>query len=120
MQENMVREVDEEARVKSLQMIRYTGLFIEDREVDYKPNTFFQYHIFQAFITPKIYEDAANELQWCREHPVEFDKLSRDKKEKDMIAWYNPKETKLMPRWAPRLVRLYLQAEKEEKKQMSK
>jgi len=120
MKENITREVAEESRIRTLTMIRYTGLYIEDRESDYKPNTFFQYHIFQAYVSPKEYKRASDELGWYRNHPEEFEKLSRDQKEKDRIAWYNPSKTKLMPRSSSKLVRLYIQFYKEEKKQMSK
>ena len=53
LRENVTREVAEEARLVALQNLTHTGLVFEDREKDYPPNTFYQYHIFNAFVTPK-------------------------------------------------------------------
>jgi len=50
LRENVKREVAEEARIESLQNLTHTGLWFEGRENDYPPNTFFQYHIFSAFV----------------------------------------------------------------------
>ena len=108
--ENVKREVAEESRIRTLKKIKYTGLYYENREPDYPPNTFFQYHIFQGFVSPKEWIAASAELQWYREHPLAFERLKRDKKEKDAIAWYNPREHRLMGRWSPSIVALYLKS----------
>ena len=105
---NIKREVGEEARIKSIQNMHYTGIVLEGVEKDYPPNTFFQYHVFQATVTPQEYRRAAEELVWYKEHPDAFARLKRDKREKDEIAWYSPSETQIMGRWSPSLVALYL------------
>lgn len=108
LRENIKREVYEEARVKGLIGLEYTGLVFEGRESDYPPNTFFQYHIFRAQVSPRQWMAAASELDWCRAHPAAHARMSRDKREKDALAWYSPTETKIMGRWSPRIVMLYL------------
>ena len=105
---NLKREVAEEARIKQIKNLNYTGLVLEGVEKDYPPNTFFQYHVFQATVTPQEYRRAAEELLWYKEHPDAFARLKRDKREKDEIAWYSPSETQIMGRWSPSLVALYL------------
>lgn len=105
---NLRREVGEEARIKQIQNLHYTGLVLEGVEKDYPPNTFFQYHIFQATVTPQEYRRAAEELAWYKEHPDAFARLKRDKREKDEIAWFSPSETRIMGRWSPSIVALYL------------
>ena len=110
LRENVKREVAEEARIENLQNLTHTGLWFEGREVDYPPNTFFQYHIFSALVSPKEWLRASEELQWCREHPDAFARLKRDKREKDDIAWYTPSEHKMMGRWSAKIVIMYLKA----------
>ena len=105
---NMRREVDEEARIRRLENMNYTGLVLEGVEKDYPPNTFFQYHIFRAVVTPTEFRHASEELLWCREHPDAFARLKRDKREKDDIAWFSPSETKMMGKWSPSIVAMYL------------
>jgi hypothetical protein len=51
---------------------------------------------------------AAAELDWCRAHPAAHARMSRDKREKDALAWYSPSDTKIMGRWSPRIVIMYL------------
>jgi ADP-ribose pyrophosphatase YjhB (NUDIX family) len=110
LRENVKREVAEESRITQLQGLRHSGIILEDVEPDFPPNTFFQYHVFQALIHPNEFQRAAQELQWYREHPAAFARLRRDKKEKDDIRWYSPSETRIMGRWSPRLVAMYLSA----------
>ena len=110
LRENVKREVAEEARIENLQNLTHTGLWFESREDDYPPNTFFQYHIFSAVISPKEWLRASEELQWCREHPDAFARLKRDKREKDDIAWYTPSEHKMMGRWSAKITIMYLKA----------
>jgi hypothetical protein len=43
-----------------------------------------------------------------RRFPKEFARQSRDKKETDAVAWFNPKMTPLNPRWCPAIVFNYL------------
>jgi 8-oxo-dGTP pyrophosphatase MutT (NUDIX family) len=108
LKDNAKREVYEEARVKGLIGLEYTGLVFEARESDYPPNTYFQYHIFRAQVSQRQWMAAASELDWCRAHPAAHARMTRDKREKDALAWYSPSETKLMGRWSPSIVALYL------------
>jgi ADP-ribose pyrophosphatase YjhB (NUDIX family) len=109
MAENVRREVLEESKIQRIQHLRYTGLVVQSHEPDYPPNTYFQYHIFQAVAQPKDIEEAQKEFEWLREHPAAFARLRADKREKDALAWFDPKETRLMGRWSPSIVALYLQ-----------
>jgi len=108
MGENIKREAYEEARIKSLKGLEYTGLVFEGAERDYPPNTFFQYHIFRAQVTTNTWMAASSELDWCRAHPKAFARMSRDKREKDALSWFSPSETRIMGRWSPKIVALYL------------
>jgi 8-oxo-dGTP pyrophosphatase MutT (NUDIX family) len=108
LKDNAKREVYEEARVKGLIGLEYTGLVFEGRESDYPPNTYFQYHIFRAQVSQRQWMADASELDWCRAHPAAHARMTRDKREKDALAWYSPSETKLMGRWSPSIVALYL------------
>lgn len=107
--ENVKREVEEESKVKSFESLVYTGLVLQSQEKDYPPNTFFQYHVFQGIVSPQTLQEAAAEFQWLNEHPAAFARLRKDKREKDAIAWFDPKKTRLMGKWSPSLVVLYLQ-----------
>jgi ADP-ribose pyrophosphatase YjhB (NUDIX family) len=106
--ENLKREVAEESRIRRIQNLKYTGIVLEDRERDYPPGTFFQYHVFRAEVSSLEFQRASDELAWFRAHPAAFARQKRDKKEKDDITWYSPSETQLMGRWSPRLVANYL------------
>jgi ADP-ribose pyrophosphatase YjhB (NUDIX family) len=108
LRDNIKREIYEEARVKTVIGLEYTGLVFEGKENDYPPNTFFQYHIFRAQVTAKEWMRAAEELDWCRAHPLAHARMSRDKREKDALAWYSPSETRMMGRWSPKIVVMYL------------
>jgi ADP-ribose pyrophosphatase YjhB (NUDIX family) len=109
MAENVRREVLEESKIKRIQHLRYTGLVVQSREPDYPQNTYFQYHIFQAVVQPKDIEDAQKEFQWLIEHPAAFARLRADKREKDALQWFDANKTRLMGRWSPSIVALYLQ-----------
>jgi ADP-ribose pyrophosphatase YjhB (NUDIX family) len=109
MAENIRREVLEESKIKKIHHLRYTGLVVQSREPDYPANHYFQYHIFQAIVTPEEIENANTEFTWLHEHPAAFARLRADRREKDAIRWFDPKETKLMGKWSPSIVALYLQ-----------
>jgi ADP-ribose pyrophosphatase YjhB (NUDIX family) len=109
MAENIRREVLEESKIKKIHHLRYTGLVVQSREPDYPANHYFQYHIFQAIVTPEEIQNAIQEFTWLHEHPAAFARLRADRREKDAITWFNPKETKLMGKWSPSIVALYLQ-----------
>ena len=108
LKENVTREVEEESRLENLLGLRHTNLVFQGREDSYPPNHYFQYHIFQALVTQKEYEKAAGELEWYRAHPLAFARLRRDKKEKDAIEWFNPSKHKIMGKWSPKIIALYL------------
>jgi hypothetical protein len=107
--ENVKREVEEESKIKNFQALTYTGLVLQSQEKDYPPNTFFQYHVFQGMVSPQEIQNAAAEFQWLNEHPAAFARLRKDKREKDALAWFDPKKTRLMGKWSPSLVVMYLQ-----------
>lgn len=107
--ENVKREVDEEAKIRNFQQLRYTGLALQGVEKDYPPNTFFQYHVFQGIVSPLEIQHALAEFEWLNAHPKFFERLRKDKREKDALAWFDPRRTKLMGKWSPSLVALYFQ-----------
>jgi ADP-ribose pyrophosphatase YjhB (NUDIX family) len=109
MAENVRREVSEESKIQTIHHLRYTGLVVQSREPDYPANHYFQYHLFQAVVNPDDLQHAEEEFKWLRDHPAAFEKLRADKREKDDFTWYNPKETRLMGKWSPSIVALYLQ-----------
>jgi 8-oxo-dGTP pyrophosphatase MutT (NUDIX family) len=108
LEENVQREVEEEARIHRLEGLEHTGIVFQGRERDYPENTFFQYHIFHAMVKPKEWLAAAEEHAWYRDHPKAFARLRRDHREKDAIAWFSPSETKVMGKWSPKLISMYL------------
>ena len=105
----MKREIEEEAKINILKNIQYTGLVVQSREPDYSENTYFQYHIFRADVPPTTIKTAFEKFAWFKEHPAAFKHLKNDNKEKDEIAWFDPKSTRLYGRWSPSIVALYLQ-----------
>lgn len=107
--ENIKREVEEESKIKDFQSLTYTGLVLQSVEKDYPPNTYFQYHVFQATVSPQTIQTALAEFQWLNDHPAAFARLRKDKREKDALAWFDPKKTRLMGKWSPSLVVMYLQ-----------
>jgi len=108
MANNVHREVLEEGKIEHITGLRYTGLAYQGQEDDYPKNHYFQYHIFTAEISSAQLQKAADKLAWYREHPDAFNKLEGVKREKDELAWFDPHHTKLMGRWAPGIVALYL------------
>jgi hypothetical protein len=109
LQENVQRETEEESHVTDIQHLRHTGLVFQSNETDFPPNTYFQYHIFQGFVTPQQIQQSFDTFEWIKEHPKGFERWRRDRKEKDAVAWFTPKETRLNPRWCPDIAALYLQ-----------
>jgi hypothetical protein len=107
---NIRREVQEESRIRSLKGLEYTGLVLEGVESNYPKNTFFQYHIFRAQVATKEWMAASSELDWCRAHPAAHARMKRDYREKDALSWYSPSDTKLIGKWAPKLVIMYLKS----------
>ena len=107
---NIKREVEEESRIRSLKGLEYTGLVLQGTETNYPKNTFFQYHIFRAQVATKEWMRASSELDWCRAHPAAHARMKRDYREKDALSWYSPSDTKLIGKWAPKLVIMYLKS----------
>jgi len=108
LRDNVRREVEEEAKIKYLREVQHTGLVLQSTESDYPENHYFQYHIFSAYTHPAQIVAAQEEFKWLEEHPVAFARMKRDKREKDAIGWYGGEETKMMGKWSPHLVEMYL------------
>lgn len=106
--ENVRRESQEEAHVTQITNLRHTGLVFQSQETDFPHNTYFQYHIFQGTIVPEQIKRSFDMFAWIKEHPAAFARFSRDRREKDAVAWYSPRITKLNPRWCPGILALYL------------
>ncbi len=108
--ENVRREVEEEAKIKTLLNVRHTGLVFQGRENDYPANHYFQYHIFQAFVDVEALQIAVQKFEWLHAHPKAWPAMRKDKREKDALGWYRGTRTKLYGRWAPGIVKLYLRS----------
>jgi ADP-ribose pyrophosphatase YjhB (NUDIX family) len=108
LKENVRRETEEEAHLTDLKKLTHTGLVFQSQEHDYPPNHYFQYHIFQAFITPEQIDECVELFAWMRKHPKAVARWKRDRKETDAVAWFDPKTTRLNPRWCPDILGLYL------------
>ncbi len=108
LEENVQREVEEEAKIRVLHDLKHTGLVLQSQEKDYPKNHYFQYHCFQAFVPSKEILNAAAEFKWLHEHPAAWARLRKDKREKDDLGWFSPKHTQMMGRWSPSLIVMYL------------
>lgn len=109
LKENVQRETEEESHITEIKRLKHTGLVFQSQEKDYPANTFFQYHIFQGFLTEDQIEKSFDTFEWIKKHPAAFKRWRRDRREKDGVAWFNPRETRLNPRWCPSIAALYLQ-----------
>ena len=105
---NVRRETEEESRVTEIKNLKHTGLVFQSQESDFPQNWFFQYHIFQGFVTPEQVKQSFDTFEWIKEHPKAFARWRRDRREKDAVAWFDPKVTRLNPRWCPDIAVLYL------------
>ena len=108
LQDNLLREIYEEAKITDVTNMKHTGLVLQSREDEYPENTFFQYHVFQAFITEEEFKKAEEKFAWYKEHPKAWSRLRKDNREKDEIGWFNPSKTKLYGKWSPSIVAMYL------------
>ena len=108
LKENVQRETEEEAHITSIKNIKHTGLVFQSQESSYPANAFFQYHVFQGLVTPDQIQQSFDTFEWIKEHPKGFERWKRDRKEKDAVEWFNPRITRLNPRWCPDIVALYL------------
>jgi len=109
LKENVRRETEEESHITEITRLHHTGLVFQSQEKDYPPNHYFQYHIFQGFLTPQQVDQSFSTFQWMKEHKAAVKRWRRDRKEKDAVAWFSPRETRVEPRWCPDIVALYLQ-----------
>jgi hypothetical protein len=103
---NVLRETEEESHITKVEGLRHTGLVFQSQETSYPLKTYFQYHIFQGFITPEQITQSFDTFQWIKEHPAGFERWKRDRKEKDAVSWFDPRNTRLNPRWCPDIVAL--------------
>jgi len=108
LKENVLRETEEEAHITHVENLTHTGLVFQSQEADYPQNHFFQYHLFQGTLSQEQVDQSFDTFEWIKEHPKGFERWSRDRKEKDAVAWFDPKTTRLNPRWCPDIVALYL------------
>jgi len=108
LKENIRREVSEESKITYIRELSHTGLAIQSIEPDFPPNTFFQYHIFSGYAHPSQIEKAFAEFKWIEDNPEEFAKLRSDQREKDAISWFDADNTKMMGRWSPTILKIYL------------
>jgi 8-oxo-dGTP pyrophosphatase MutT (NUDIX family) len=108
LEENVQREVEEEAKVREILHLQHTGLVLQSQEKDYPKTHYFQYHVFQGMVRKETILNAAAEFKWLSEHPAYWARLRKDKREKDDLAWFSPSHTLLMGRWSPSLVAMYL------------
>lgn len=106
--ENVNREVEEESKVKKIEGLRHTGLVLQSQEPDYPKNHYFQYHIFQGFVSHEVILNASAEFDWLNEHPKAWLRMRKDVREKDALAWFDPNHTQMMGRWSPTLLTMYL------------
>ena len=113
MGENVRREVNEEAKIKHIHHLRYTGLVVQSREPDYPENHYFQYHIFQAVVNPEDIQEAQDTFTWLNDHPAAWQRMKADTREKDALDWFDPKSKRLMGKWSPSIVALYIQKVKD-------
>jgi 8-oxo-dGTP pyrophosphatase MutT (NUDIX family) len=107
LQENALREIEEESHIYGIKNLKYTGLVYQNREKDYPEKWYFQYHIFHAKLTESQINQSFDTFEWITVHPEGFDRWKRDRKEKDAVAWYSPTKTRMNPRWCPQIVSLW-------------
>jgi 8-oxo-dGTP pyrophosphatase MutT (NUDIX family) len=109
LKENIRRETKEEAKIsKFIRLEHLPQLVVQAKESEYGPHDYFQYHVFRAVVKSVVLEKTAKLFAYYKAHPEAFAALSSDDNEKDAIAWYDPRRTKIMGRWSPTLVKLYL------------
>lgn len=108
LKENVMRETEEESHITDITRLHHTGLVFQSQETSYPSNHYFQYHIFQGFLTPKQIDQSFSTFEWMKEHKEAVKRWRRDRKEKDAAAWFSPSKTRVNPRWCPDIVALYL------------
>jgi len=108
LKENVSRETEEESHITEIERLHHTGLVFQSQETSYPTNHYFQYHIFQGFVTPQQIEQSFITFAWMKEHKKAVARWRRDRKEKDAVAWFHPRQTRVNPRWCPDIVAMYL------------
>ena len=108
LKDNIRREVQEEAKISNVRELTHTGLVLQSVEPDFKPNTYFQYHVFTGYAHPSQVQTAFEAFEWIAGHREEFMRLRSDQREKDAIGWFSG-DKKMMGRWSPTLVQMYLE-----------
>jgi 8-oxo-dGTP pyrophosphatase MutT (NUDIX family) len=109
LKENAMRETEEEAHITQIERLHHTGLVFQSQETDYPSNHYFQYHIFKGFLTLEQVKQSIDTFDWMKNHKEAIKRWKRDRKEKDAVAWFSPRHTRVNPRWCPDIVALYLQ-----------
>jgi len=109
LKQNVLRETEEESHITKVERLHHTGLVFQSQETNYPSNHYFQYHIFQGFLTQDQIIQSYSTFEWMKEHKLAVKRWRRDRKEKDAVAWFSPRETRVNPRWCPDIVALYLQ-----------
>jgi len=107
LKENVLRETEEESHITEVEHLKHTGLVFQSQESDFPQNHFFQYHLFQGNVTDEQVHKSFETFAWIKEHPKAFKRWRRDRREKDAVAWFDPKKTRLNPRWCPDIAFLY-------------
>jgi 8-oxo-dGTP pyrophosphatase MutT (NUDIX family) len=102
-----IREVFEEAHISGISQLTHTGLIFQSQETSYPRNHYFQYHIYNGYLTNDQIKQSFDKFEWIKKHPKGFARWSRDRKEKDAVDWFMPRITRLNPRWTPSIVALY-------------
>jgi hypothetical protein len=110
LEENVRREIAEEAHITKIRGLHHTGFIFQESEYNYKPGTYFQYHIFTGIVSNAEYRRAEEHFQGMRDHPEILETMTRDYLEKDAISIYEPGVTKLFGRWSPKIVKMWLGA----------
>ena len=108
LKQTALREIAEESFIEHVTHLGPTGLIYQQKEKDYPPNHFFQYHLFTGLVSPTQIEKAFAMFDWIHSHPKAFARFTRDRREKDAVAWYNRSKTRLNPRWCHAIVRMYV------------
>ena len=107
LEENVRRETEEESHITRIRGLKHTGLVFQGQETNYTKDEYFQYHIFQGWIDEEQINKSFETFEWIKEHPMAFKRWKRDRREKDAVEWFDPKKTRLNPRWCPDIAVLY-------------
>jgi len=109
LRDNIRREVAEEAKITHVRDLWHTGIVLQSREPDFPPNTYFQYHVFSGHVHPQQITRAFQDFDWYTVNREAFEGLPADEREKDALAWADVGgKKKMMGRWSPTIVKLYL------------